>query len=47
MGDYGFVRVAAAIPELRVADCDFNVQQIKNQIVAANDEQVQVVVFCR
>ena len=45
MGDYGFTRVAAAIPEVRVADCDFNVQQIKNQIVAANDEQVQIIVF--
>jgi len=45
MEDYGFIRVAAAIPELRVADCDFNVQQIKNQIFAANEEQVQIIVF--
>ena len=45
MGDYGLMRVAAAIPALRVADCDFNAQQIKNQIFAANDEEVQVLVF--
>jgi len=45
MEDYGFIRVAAAIPELRVADCDFNAQQIKNQISAANNGQVQIIVF--
>ncbi|GHV55608.1 NAD(+) synthase [Bacteroidia bacterium] len=45
MGDYGFIKIAAAIPELRVADCDFNTQQIKNLIFAADEQQVQVMVF--
>ncbi|MDR2804789.1 MAG: NAD(+) synthase [Dysgonamonadaceae bacterium] len=45
MGDYGFIKVAAAIPELRVADCDFNTQQIKQLIIAAGEQQAQVVVF--
>ena len=29
---YGFVRVAAAIPIVKVADCKFNAQQIETQI---------------
>ncbi|MDR1527187.1 MAG: NAD(+) synthase [Dysgonamonadaceae bacterium] len=45
MEDYGFIKVAAAIPELRVADCDFNTQQMKNLIVAADEQKVQIVVF--
>ncbi|MDR0543198.1 MAG: NAD(+) synthase [Dysgonamonadaceae bacterium] len=45
MKDYGFIKVAAAIPELRVADCDFNGQQMKNLIFAAAERQVQAVVF--
>ena len=32
---YGFVRVAAAIPIVKVADCKFNAQQIETQIAIA------------
>ena len=32
-GQHGFVRVAAAIPELRVADCAFNASKIKELII--------------
>lgn len=42
---YGFVRVAAAVPELRVADCPFNVRHIEQLIRKANQEQVQVICF--
>jgi NAD+ synthase (glutamine-hydrolysing) len=45
MGDHGFISVAAAIPELRVADCDFNTQQIKHLIVAADEQHVSIVAF--
>jgi NAD+ synthase (glutamine-hydrolysing) len=45
MEDYGFIKVAAAIPELRVADCDFNAQQIKNLTLAAAEQQIQIIVF--
>jgi NAD+ synthase (glutamine-hydrolysing) len=45
MNDYGFIRVAAAIPELQVADCHFNTRQIKNLIFAAAKQKVQVIVF--
>lgn len=41
----GFVRVAAAIPELRVADCTFNVKKIIELIEQAESEKVQVVCF--
>lgn len=41
----GFVRVAAAIPELRVADCSFNVEKIIELIGQAESEKVQVVCF--
>lgn len=38
----GFVRVAAAVPELRVADCRFNAEKIIQLIRRAEDEKVQV-----
>lgn len=42
---YGFVRVAAAIPELRVADCAFNASKIRELIVKADAEKVEIVCF--
>lgn len=41
----GFVRVAAAIPNLRVADCDFNIKSIIELVLKAEDEKVQVICF--
>lgn len=43
--NYGFVRVAAAVPQMRLADCKFNAQQIKQQIDEAVDEGVQIISF--
>lgn len=43
--DLGFVRVAAAVPQMRVADCHFNAFQIKEQISEAVRESVQVICF--
>ncbi len=43
--NYGFVRVASAIPELRVADCDFNAQKIEMQIKQAAKKKVRVICF--
>ncbi|GHT76999.1 NAD(+) synthase [Bacteroidia bacterium] len=45
MEDYGFFSVAAAIPELKVGDCAFNVQQIEKQIVEANEKGAGMVCF--
>lgn len=32
---YGFVKVAAAVPQVKVADCDWNAQQIESLIAQA------------
>ena len=42
---YGFVKVAAAIPAVKVADCRFNAQQIDSQIAIADGKGVQIIVF--
>lgn len=43
--NFGFVRVAASVPKLHLADCAYNVQEIKQQIDQAVDAGVQVVCF--
>lgn len=45
MSQHGFVRVAAAVPELRVADCDFNVGRILGLMERAQAEGVAILVF--
>lgn len=45
MEDYGYCKVAAVIPEIKVADCIFNIEQIKKYIFEANEKDVQVVCF--
>ena len=42
---YGFVKVAASIPQVKVADCKFNAQQIEAQIAIADGKGVQFIVF--
>ena len=42
---FGFVKVAAAIPTVKVADCKFNAQQAETQIAIADGKGVQIVVF--
>ena len=42
---YGFVKVAAAIPLVKVADCQFNAQQTSKLIVEADSKGVQVIIF--
>ncbi len=42
---HGFVRVAAAVPKLRVADCDYNAGRILGLLAQAQAEGVAVVVF--
>lgn len=43
--NYGFIRVAAAVPELKVADCNYNVSKIIEMVKEADDKQVQAVCF--
>ena len=42
---YGFIRVAAASPMLKVADCDYNTAEIKQVIERAQQENVQILCF--
>lgn len=42
---FGYVRVAAAVPHMRVADCQYNASEIKKQITEAVKEGVQVICF--
>lgn len=41
----GFIKVATAIPSVKVADCSYNVQQIESLIAMAEGKGVEVIVF--
>ena len=41
----GFIKVAAAIPSVKVADCSYTVQQIESLIAMAEGKGVEVIVF--
>lgn len=43
--NFGFVRVAAAVPRIQLANCRFNAEMVKQQIDEAVEEGVQVVCF--
>ena len=43
--NFGFVKVAAAIPRVEIADCIYNEREIYNQIVEAVRRNVQIIVF--
>ena len=43
--NYGFVKVAVAVPHVKVADCKFNVERIESQIAIAEGKGVQIIVF--
>lgn len=41
----GFIRVCAATPDIRVADCAYNEKNIMNLMDEAYEKQVSVLVF--
>ena len=41
----GFVKVASAIPSVKVANCQFNLQQIESAISSAEKDGVEIIVF--
>lgn len=43
--DYGFVKVASAIPSVRVADCRYNVEQMLPIIKEAEEKNVEILAF--
>ncbi len=45
MKNYGFIKVAAAIPAVRVADCDFNTTETARIMSEADKRDVRVLVF--
>ena len=45
MNRYGYIKVAAAVPAVRVADCDFNAGRIVEMMRRAADRGVRVVAF--
>ncbi|MCP4131819.1 MAG: NAD(+) synthase [bacterium] len=42
---YGFYRVAAAVPEIKIADVEFNTKEIINQVEAANKNSAALILF--
>lgn len=42
---YGFIKVAAAVPAIKVADVDYNVQEIERMITLADSEDVEILCF--
>ena len=43
--EYGFIKVAAAIPRLKMSDCKYNVLQIEEQIKQAAERGVKIIAF--
>ena len=43
--NYGYVKVASAIPAVRVGDVAYNVEQIENLVIQAEGKGVEVIVF--
>ena len=42
---HGFITVAAAIPSVKVADCDYNEKQLESLIAQAEGKGVEIIVF--
>jgi NAD+ synthase (glutamine-hydrolysing) len=45
MGQHGFVRVGVAVPTLKVANVEYNTQEIIKQILNADQQGVQILTF--
>ena len=45
MNKYGYIKVAAAVPSVRVADCDYNAEHIISMMRRSVERGVRVVVF--
>ena len=43
--NYGFVKIAAAIPSVQVADCFYNMRQIEGLMRQAAAKEVQIIAF--
>ena len=45
MGNYGFIKVAAAIPHVKVSDCTWNTNQIESLVAQADGKGVEIICF--
>ena len=45
MNNYGYIKVAAAIPSVKVGDCNYNVSGIEKMIISAEGAGLEVIVF--
>ena len=45
INELGFIRIGASAPKVKVADCDYNVSEIKNVIEQAIQNEVQMLCF--
>lgn len=43
--NYGFIKVAAAVPHVQAADCSYNIGQIENLMRQASEKGVQLIAF--
>ena len=43
--NYGYVKVAAAVPRVKVADCKFNAREIEKEIIIAEGKGVKIIAF--
>ena len=43
--NYGFIKVAAAVPHVQVADCSYNIRQIESLMRQASEKGVQLIAF--
>lgn len=43
--NYGFVKVAAAVPQVKIADCKYNAGQLESLIAIADGKGVQIITF--
>ncbi|MBO4549311.1 MAG: hypothetical protein J5733_01155 [Bacteroidaceae bacterium] len=40
--NHGFVKVASAIPLVRVADCQYNVEQIESRVIQSEGKGIEI-----
>lgn len=45
MMNYGYIKVASAIPSVKVGDCQFNLQETEQMIARAEGQGVEIIVF--
>lgn len=43
--NYGFVKIASAIPSVQVANCQYNIEQIESLIIQAEGKGVEIICF--